>query len=508
MSEELPNTWEEVRLSDVCDPVSQLGPEAKGSTFRYIDLGAIDNRAKRVAEAAVVPTAAAPSRAKQIVRAGDVVFSTVRVYLENIAEVPKELDGEIASTAFCVLRPKSGISSRYLYHYVTARRFVLAVNERQRGNSPPSVQDSDIRSQMIRLAPAKEQERIASRIDELFSRIDEGERALERVQKLVERHRQSVLKDAVTGELTREWRKENARNFESGKALLARILDARRTAWEKVELDKMQARARKPANDKWKEKYVVPAAPNTTNLPKLPEGWVWASLDQLSSKITSGSRDWKEYYGRGNSVFVMAQNVRRGRLDLSELQFVDPPPGNRDAERSAIQRDDLLVTIVGANTGDVCRVSEQLTNHFVCQSVALIRPVIAALSKYLELFLCADEGGQSQFAEVVYGAGRPHLSFDQLRALAIPLPPIREQDAVQNAVDLFESEVLSLTKSLNASIARVRSLRQAVLNKAFSGALVFQDPSEEPVSALLKRVTAPRTEEPASSRRRGRQHRA
>src|SRR5687767_1751745 len=105
MSGRLPNSWANIRLGDVCEPVSQRGPGTDRETFRYIDLGAIDNKTKRVADAGVIPVAAAPSRAKQVVRAGDIVFSTVRVYLENIAEVPDALNGEIASTAFCVLRP-------------------------------------------------------------------------------------------------------------------------------------------------------------------------------------------------------------------------------------------------------------------------------------------------------------------------------------------------------------------------------------------------------------------
>jgi type I restriction enzyme S subunit len=76
------------------------------------------------------------------------------------------------------------------------------VNGLARGNSPPSVQDGDVRSQRIPIPPEREQERIVSKIDELFSSIEEGERALERVRKLVEHYRQSVLKAAVTGELT------------------------------------------------------------------------------------------------------------------------------------------------------------------------------------------------------------------------------------------------------------------------------------------------------------------
>lgn len=154
MTDQLPSHWLKARLRDVCTPVSQKGPDKNRATFKYIDLGAIDNKSKRIGEVTDVPTSSAPSRAKQIVRTGDVVFSTVRVYLENIAEIPEELDGEVASTAFCVLRPAEGISSRYLYHYLTSRRFVLDVNRLQRGNSPPSVQDGDIRCQELPLPPS------------------------------------------------------------------------------------------------------------------------------------------------------------------------------------------------------------------------------------------------------------------------------------------------------------------------------------------------------------------
>src|SRR5690606_19347072 len=108
--------------------------------------------------------------------------------------------------------------------------------------SPPSVQDGDVKAQTIPLPPTSEQKRIVSRIDELFSRIDEGERALEQVSKLVERYRQSLLKAAVTGELTRDWRearKAAGQPIESGEALLTRILTARREAWEQAELAKM-----------------------------------------------------------------------------------------------------------------------------------------------------------------------------------------------------------------------------------------------------------------------------
>ncbi len=103
-----------------------------------------------------------------------------------------------------------------------------------------------------------------------------------------------------------------------------------------------------------------------------PTHWGVAALDDLTTKVTSGSRDWKPYYGRGEGVFVLTQNVRMRSLDLSDPFRVDPPAGDPARERSAIQADDLLINIVGA-VGAVARVPDAFSEHYVCQSVALVR---------------------------------------------------------------------------------------------------------------------------------------
>lgn len=111
----------------------------------------------------------------------------------------------------------------------------------------------------VPVASSGEMKRSVSRIEELFSNIEEGERALERVQKLVERHRQSVLKAAVTGELTREWRERHKGPLESGEALLQRILKARREAWEMAELAKLEAKRQGAVGNGWQQRYQEPA---------------------------------------------------------------------------------------------------------------------------------------------------------------------------------------------------------------------------------------------------------
>lgn len=237
----------------------------------------------------------------------------------------------------------------------------------------------------------------------------------------------------------------------------------------------------------------------------MPEGWVLASIDQLCERITSGSRDWSKFYDRGTGTFLMAQNIRPMRLDFSFRQLVDPPLESSDRLRSQVEVGDILVTIVGAGTGTVCRVSSPLPDHYVCQSVALMRPVDPTTSAYLELYLNSQLHGQSQFAAYMYGQGRPHLSFDQLRSTAVLLPPLGEQQHIVEEVDRRFSVIEEIESTIDVGLKRAERLRQAILRKAFAGELVPQDPDDEPASVLLERTRAERSRQAwakASERRR------
>jgi type I restriction enzyme S subunit len=188
----------------------------------------------------------------------------------------------------------------------------------------------------------------------------------------------------------------------------------------------------------------------------------------------------------------MAQNVRPGRFDARHHQPVNPPLDDPSCERSRVEDNDLLVTIVGANTGDVCRVPEPLNEYYVCQSVALMRPIEKRTAKYLDCYYNAQNGGQRHYRRYIYGAGRPHLSFDQLKMTPVAIPPIEEQDAIVDAIEDQLSTVEHLESDLDTKLTNAQALRQSILRHAFSGKLVPQDPNDEPASNLLKRIAAER----------------
>jgi type I restriction enzyme, S subunit len=395
----------------------------------------------------------------------------------------------------CKLTPNSEFYDRALLGYVLPG-YLAVINANTPSITVKHLSSKTVGEIDLPLPPRVEQTRIVEKLEELLSDLDAGVAELRASQHKLAQYRQSLLKAAVEGALTADWRAARASSDEpqeTGADLLQRILTERRARWETRQLAKFAEQGKTPPKD-WKAKYPKPIAPDTTNLPALPDSWTWASLGQLLESLTSGSRDWAPYYDRGTCTFVMAQNVRPWRPDFSFRQLVDPPEGNRDRARSLVETDDLLLTIVGANTGQACRVAEQLEDHFVCQSVALIRLTDSSLSEFVNAVLNSPEHGQKQFREMNYGAGRPHLSFEQIESVLVPLPPASEQQEILHQFDLALMATNDAeTQLLNASRCAAAQ-RKNILKAAFAGQLVPQDPNDEPASVLLERIRAERAQ--------------
>jgi len=191
---DLPPGWVETTVGEITMPVAKHRPEDVPDTvFKYIDIGSIDNRRNALTEPKCLLGRDAPSRARQLVVAGDTLLSTVRTYLRNTAIVPASLDGATASTGFCVLRAALGVIPGFLFHRVIESAFVNELSERQQGTSYPAVRDADVRSMKIAIPPTTEQHRIVEAIEEQFSRLDAGVASLQRAKRNLTRMRESVV---------------------------------------------------------------------------------------------------------------------------------------------------------------------------------------------------------------------------------------------------------------------------------------------------------------------------
>ncbi|WKZ70876.1 MAG: restriction endonuclease subunit S [Melioribacteraceae bacterium] len=199
---ELPEGWELVALGEFCDKVSNAKDLDPNFEFLYLDIGGIDNKINKIVSHKEYQWKDAPSRAKQLVHEGDLLFSTVRTYLKNIALVPPRYSGQIASTGFCVIRPKKHLLlSEYIFHLTLYEKFLEPLNALQTGSSYPAVRDKDVFSQKIPLPPLKKQIQIVEEIERRFSVADKLEAAIDESLKKSEALRQSILKQAFEGKL-------------------------------------------------------------------------------------------------------------------------------------------------------------------------------------------------------------------------------------------------------------------------------------------------------------------
>jgi type I restriction enzyme, S subunit len=192
------------RIGDHVEPVDTWNPQAEGggSTFRYIDIAAVSQDEKAVTTAQVIEAAEAPSRARQIVKAGDVLVSTVRPNLNAVAVVPDVLDGATASTGFTVLRPDNrGLASSYLFHWVRSPTFVAEMTKLATGQSYPAVNDRIVKGSTIPLPPLDEQRRIAGILDQADALRRLRTRALDRLNTLGQAIFHEMFGDMRTNEL-------------------------------------------------------------------------------------------------------------------------------------------------------------------------------------------------------------------------------------------------------------------------------------------------------------------
>ena len=198
----------ELRGAELFEPMESTRPA--GTTFDYIDIDTIDNGKQVVAFPKVVATENAPGRASRKLHAGDTVFSMVRPYLKNIAYIDESLSNAIASTGFFVCTPKNFADKRYVYNLMKSPYVVDGLNAFMKGGNSPSIRKNDIENYPFPLPPTlAEQQRIVSRIESLFTKLDEAKDRAQSVLDGFELRRAAVLHKAFTGELTANWRKEH-----------------------------------------------------------------------------------------------------------------------------------------------------------------------------------------------------------------------------------------------------------------------------------------------------------
>lgn len=197
----------------------------------------------------------------------------------------------------------------------------------------------------------------------------------------------------------------------------------------------------------------------------IPKGWEVQQLRELTVLITSGSRGWAAYYAEEGPLFLRSQNIRMGRMDLSDRQCVNPPV-DKEGQRTRVEPLDLLVTITGNGVGNLTYLSGDWSETaFVSQHVALVRFVHTGLAKLANHYLVLGGPGRRQIVDAQYGQSKPGLNLDSLKDICIPNPPSTERDEIVAKIDTIDARVDNEV----SSVEELRSVKSGLMDDLLTG---------------------------------------
>ena len=491
----LPEGWAEVELGEVWhESRARVRPDTIARTD-YIGLEHVEGGTNRITGAGrsdgVKSTVAVFSE-------GDILYGRLRPYLNKVIRPPF---AGVASTEFLVFKETQALANGLLMRLLSSSDLVAYASANSAGVNLPRISAKRLAEYRFRLAPVPEQHRIVAKIESLFARLDEGIAALKRAEANLERYRASVLKSAVEGRLTEQWRRENPPE-ETGEDLLRRILAERRRRWEAEQLAKFEARGRKPPKN-WRAKYKEPVAPDTGKLPKLPEGWCWATVDQIVWAMMNGYGKRSNTPGGTPRMVLRLADIRHDQISYQSPRYLDCT-SQQIAKYRLAERDVLIVRVNGSPDLVGRLVDCRNTNGDVLFCDHFIRAKCTTLLAAAWLRLCSNtERFRSHVERTrVSTAGQHTVSQGVILPFALPLPPEKEVLAILALADLLVSQSKPVEVALADGRVNASALRQSILKSAFEGRLVPQDPADEPAAVLLDRIRAERAAERNRRKRR------
>lgn len=421
------------------------------------------------------------------------------------------------------IQPPSEIDLDFLHYFLSSQ----SLGQLDKSTAIPSLSRDDLYRVHVPIAPRAEQTRIVEKLESLLADLDAGVNELKAAQRKLAQYRQALLKAAVEGALTEAWRaaaQHNtvrpersaegaeskdiaAKSFDSGPAGLrsGRTGDCESGA-QLLQRILRERRARFEHKHGGKKKYPEPVALDVSQLPALPEGWVWATGEQLCEFITKGTTPPKELDdGAEKTVpFLRVTNLTdTGELDFTDKVFVSRKVHEGFLARSVVYPNDVLMNIVGPPLGQVSIVSGDFAEWNINQAIAIFRAVDGVASKYIAAYLLSMTAQIWFKKRAKTTAGQTNLTLEMCRELPIPLPTLEEQHQIIAQLDAALTICKEQEHAIAHGLKQAAAQRRNLLRAAFSGQLVPQDPHDEPASVLLARIRAARAEVVQAKGRRG-----
>lgn len=424
---EVPENWVWVRLGEVNKYMSKsVNPISEpNKTFELYSVPSMADNYPEIIVGSDIGSS------KQSVCKGDVLLCKINPRINRVWKVSQFTDNELIASSEWIIIRNNHIDANYLMYCFQSkyfREFMLS-NVSGVGGSLMRAQPKYVQTYPIPLPPLSEQQRIVERIEELFVKLDEAKERLQEVADSFAVRKAAILRKAFTGELTKQWRRENGVSDES-----------------------------------WEEK----------------------KGEDFFEYVTSGSRGWAKYYSDKGSIFVRMGNLNHGtiELDFSDIQYVELPD-QVEGQRSKLQKNDILISIT-ADVGMIGLVREDM-DAYINQHVALARPKNDLYAEFLAWYFVSDVGLQ-QMQNKQRGATKIGLGLQDIRSIILKIPTLPEQHEIVRLIDDLLARERKAQQAAEQALASIDLMKKSILARAFRGELGTNKASEASALELLRQV--------------------
>ena len=426
---DIPENWKWVRLKEIVYNNGQITPY---ETFSYIDIGSIDNIHQKLNQIEnIIEPDKAPSRARKIVKQGDILYSTVRPYLHNMCIVDKTfLHTPIASTGFAVMSCFNGVDNRFLFYYLLSPDFDAYANatDNAKGVAYPAINDDKLYKAIVPLPPISEQRRIVARVDELMAKIDEMERTEKDITALYEAFpgdmKASLLQAAIQGKLTEQLPSDG----DAG------------TLYHDIQKEKQRL------IKEWKIKKKPLPEITDDDIPfDIPDNWKWirlADVVEIRNGFTPSKTNPIFWSSKDIPWFTVIDKNKQGPFISSTEQYISNNAVGISSDR-IVPKDSVLLCCT-ASIGEYAYTLIDLTTNQQWNGLTP-KDIKLLYSKYLFYWV------QTKKNDMLDSAGTttfPFLSTKKLGLFVFPLPPLAEQKRIVEKLD----QLLPLCNSMKEAI--------------------------------------------------------
>ena len=421
---DIPESWKWCRLGALTYNWGQKTPDNR---FCYVDVGSVNNISHTLnSENTVVEAKDASSRAKKIVKYGDVIFATIRPYLKNICIIDRDFPYEpIVSTAFAVMHCPEGLLNKYLYYYLLSPTFMNFANARDKakGVAYPAIGEKDFFNGIITLPPIEEQQRIVAKIEELLPYVDRYAAAYEKLEqfnvKFPEDMKKSILQYAIQGKLVEQRPEEG-----TGEELYRQI------QYEKQRLIK---------EGKIKKEKPLPEIAEDEIPFDIPESWKWVRLSEIISVLGDGIHGTPVFDEMGDYYFVNGNNLAKGHIvfkaDTKKVSFDE-----YEKHKKPLDENTILISINGTIGNYAFYAGEPI----ILGKSACYFSVLTGVDKEYVRHLINTKFFMDYAVKKATQTTIKNVSLKAMRMLPVPLPPLAEQKRIVAKLE----EILPLCERL------------------------------------------------------------